>query len=129
MDTSSAEIVDASTERTRRGCFRLKPNSTTSSKATKNVDFLKVVRVCLIPCREEFEPIKHTIWWDTDDYETFKSDAFFELFATMKTHKCTLKEGISILYGPHSHLVSSSSPESCTHLDFEFQSFISVLTN
>ena len=33
----------------------------------KSVNFSKVVRVCLIPRREEFEPIKHHVWWGRDN--------------------------------------------------------------
>ena len=73
----------------------------------KIVDFSKTVRVCLIPRREEFESIKHNIWWETQDYEAFKVDSFYELFAIMNTYGCTRKEGMSLLYEPNQSNASS----------------------
>ena len=75
--------------------------STNSCKATKSVKFSTIVRVCLIPQREEFELIKHDVWWDKHNLETFRADACRELYEFMKYCGCTMKEGMYLLYQYH----------------------------
>ena len=69
-----------------------------SRKLKKSVDFSKVVRVCLIPCRSEFEPVKSYLWWTSIEINCFKGEAFQELKKVIANHHCTLKEGLAILY-------------------------------
>ena len=47
------------------------------SKASRKVQFFKTVRVCLIPCRPEFNQRKHEIWWDAEELDTIKQESYF----------------------------------------------------
>ena len=65
-------------------------------KETKKVSFSRNVRVCLIPCRKEYESIRCNIWWDAEDFGNFKVNAFIELMEIIETRDCSLKEAISV---------------------------------
>ena len=75
-------------------------------KVKKSVDFSKIVRVCLIPCRSEFEPVKSCLWWTSVEINCFKGEAFQQLKKVIATHRCTLKEGLAILYSDSDGVVA-----------------------
>ena len=100
-----------------KNTYERKMNCVNINIVNKTVNFLKTVRVCLIPRREEFAPIKHNIWWKSDDYEVFRASAVCELFTIMNVHECTLKEGMSILYGLNN--TNSISVNEHNHCDIQ----------
>ena len=67
-------------------------------KDTRKVSFSKIVRVCLIPCRHEFEYIKHHLWWSAQEIDIFKNDSYRELKYTIESQGVSLKQALAILY-------------------------------
>lgn len=75
--------------------------STASSPSGRRVKFSSVIRVCLVPCRSDFQSDFHTLFWMREDYQTFKEDAVRELRAHWLTNRTTVKEAIIDLYQPN----------------------------
>jgi hypothetical protein len=62
--------------------------------------FSATVKICLIPCRQEFMPQLVELFWTSDDYIKFKNDAVSELRSYLTSNGITAKEAIFRLYQP-----------------------------
>lgn len=69
-------------------------------KDTRTLRFSSTVRVCLIPCRQDMLLLSTDIFWEADDYTTFKNEAVAELKETLHRLGITAKLAITNLYQP-----------------------------
>ena len=70
----------------------------TQSTPRKSVQFSKVVRVCLIPCRTELNVLRNSILWSAEEINSFKLNAYLEITQFIEQNQCTLKAAMSVLY-------------------------------
>ena len=67
----------------------------------KKVKFCKNVKVILIPTLNEYieAQLKSVIWWNDEDYKSFKSEAVIEIKQYIEKYPdISVKEAISLLY-------------------------------
>jgi hypothetical protein len=64
----------------------------------KRVEFSKIVRVCLMPCRKEVEEFSYRLWWNAKELDEFKIAALIELNITIQVQRCTVKQAMVMLY-------------------------------
>ena len=72
-------------------------------KPKRSVSFSRAVHVMLIPTREEYcqANLDTSMWWDRDDYDTFKDDAVSELKSLMRVDpRIDCKVAQTLLYQP-----------------------------
>jgi len=83
--------------------------STVSSNASINpkkcshdrhLRFSNVIQVCLVPCRQELEPLLDCLFWHSTVYSTFKRSAEVEIGTYMIANGVPAKSAISTLYQP-----------------------------
>eukprot|EP00428_Durinskia_dybowskii_P062861 CAMPEP_0170372818 /NCGR_PEP_ID=MMETSP0117_2-20130122/9750_1 /TAXON_ID=400756 /ORGANISM="Durinskia baltica, Strain CSIRO CS-38" /LENGTH=323 /DNA_ID=CAMNT_0010627691 /DNA_START=168 /DNA_END=1138 /DNA_ORIENTATION=- len=67
---------------------------------SRKVRFSPIIRVSLVPCRADFQSDFFMLFWEREDYQSFKEDALRELRAYWIEHKTTVKEAIFELYQP-----------------------------
>ena len=67
---------------------------------TRKVKFSRMIRVCLIPCKREFDEIKHLTWYNSNEIRNIRTEATLEMKEFREIHKCTLKYGVCMLYQP-----------------------------
>lgn len=58
----------------------------------KMVKFCGNVNVVLIPDREELSIVKNKLWWDLDDYSTFRKESINELKIVVSFSKDSLEK-------------------------------------
>lgn len=69
-------------------------------KDTRTMRFSSTVHVCLIPTRNELRPSMDEMFWKSDDYNVFKTEAVQELKAVLQSLGLTAKQAITTLYQP-----------------------------
>ena len=91
-------------------------NNNNETKKLKNirkkVQFCKMVKVILIPTRREFAVVAADLWWNFDECESFKKEAYHEMKAFVEKYRCTVKDGIFALYQPHEDCTLSTTTTS-----------------
>ncbi|KAJ1407450.1 hypothetical protein B484DRAFT_204241 [Ochromonadaceae sp. CCMP2298] len=71
-----------------------------NEEGKRRVTFSPVIRVCLVPCRADFQEHFEVLFWDRDSYSVFKQEALQELRSYWYAHRSTVKEAIDALYQP-----------------------------
>ena len=67
---------------------------------TKTVKFSRLIQIFLIPCKREFDDIKHLAWYNSNEIRNIRKEATLEMKEFREIHKCTLKYGVCMLYQP-----------------------------
>ena len=107
---NSAEKLDINEKpaipRKLRSALNLANLLSDSDKAKRPKDprcmrFSSTVHICLIPSRHELSSLVLELFWKSEDYVTFKSDAVGELRTYLTANGITAKEAIFRLYQPH----------------------------
>ena len=79
-------------------------DSTSSQKLSSNqsrgrsVSFSSTLEVCTIPTREELQHLHCEMYWNIEDVQLFKDEAYSEIFIFAEKNQCTLKESLNKLY-------------------------------
>lgn len=72
-------------------------------KKKRKVTFSNLVKVCLIPTRQEMIHLAGDMYWSCVECELFKKEAFQEIQAYSTFMDCSCKEAISLLFQPGTH--------------------------
>ena len=110
------DLQDVTPNVTPRDDYEPSINPEQAKSQSRKVHFSTVVRVCLIPTRSEFSPIKHEVWWSKDELAAINSEAFFEVVQCLNTYSCTIKEAMLILYQNDVILINQDSHTDPTKL-------------
>lgn len=75
---------------------RISPSFVLNDK--KKVRFLETVNVIKIPTRRQLKPYMNDLYWNINECEHFKKDAFEELSLFSSTFNCSLQEAVIMLF-------------------------------
>ncbi len=64
---------------------------------TKKVSIKKIVNVCLIPHRKEYQILSNDLWWSTNDILKFRSDYETSLKVICQMQNVDMKKAKKIL--------------------------------
>ena len=62
------------------------------------VSFSSKFEECTIPTREELQHLHCEMYWNIEDVQLFKDEAYSEIFIFAEKNQCTMKECLTKLY-------------------------------
>lgn len=104
-DVNSLQYPDLESGSFSDGSMATDQQSVQSSSSTprKRVTFSNLVKVCLIPTRQEMIHLAGDLYWTCAECEVFKREAFQDIQAYSTFMDCSCKEAILLLFQPGSH--------------------------
>jgi len=106
LESSSSSSSNSTSENESSSNTIANNNNNIKTIRKRKVTFSNLVKVCLIPTRQEMIHLAGDMYWTCAECDIFKKEAFQEIQAYSSFMDCTCKEAILLLFQPGNHTLN-----------------------